>query len=78
MLFVFLVSSLFIDIYILNKDITFIPSTTSPLSPEDNPNVILIVMDTVRAKELSLYGYPKKTSPNIDKFAEIQHIDIVD
>ena len=34
------------------------------------PNIILIVMDTVRADHLSSYGYYRNTSPNIDKIAE--------
>jgi arylsulfatase A-like enzyme len=33
------------------------------------PNIILIVMDTVRADHLSCYGYFRKTTPNIDKIA---------
>jgi arylsulfatase A-like enzyme len=33
------------------------------------PNVLLIVMDTVRADHLSCYGYDKTTSPNIDRIA---------
>jgi arylsulfatase A-like enzyme len=33
------------------------------------PNVLLIVMDTVRADHLSCYGYGKPTSPNIDRVA---------
>jgi arylsulfatase A-like enzyme len=33
------------------------------------PNVILVVLDTVRADHLSLYGYPRKTSPNLDALA---------
>lgn len=32
-------------------------------------NVVLIVMDTVRADHLSAYGYPRATSPNIDALA---------
>ena len=32
-------------------------------------NVILIVVDCLRADHLSLYGYSRKTSPNIDAFA---------
>ncbi len=32
-------------------------------------NVILISIDTLRADHLSSYGYPKKTSPNIDRIA---------
>lgn len=30
-------------------------------------NVILIVLDTVRAQSLSLYGYPRDTTPNLRK-----------
>ena len=33
------------------------------------PNVVLIVMDTVRADHLSCYGYHRDTSPNIDQIA---------
>lgn len=33
-------------------------------------NVILITVDTLRADHLSCYGYWRKTSPNIDAFAE--------
>jgi arylsulfatase A-like enzyme len=36
----------------------------------DKPNVILIVVDTLRADHLGLYGYPKRTSPHLDKWAE--------
>jgi arylsulfatase len=33
------------------------------------PNVVLITIDTLRADHLSCYGYPRRTSPNIDKLA---------
>ena len=33
------------------------------------PNVILISIDTLRADHLSAYGYPRPTSPNIDRLA---------
>ena len=33
------------------------------------PNVLLIVMDTVRADRLSLYGYTRPTSPNLAELA---------
>ena len=36
----------------------------------DRPNLLLIVVDTLRADHLSCYGYVRKTSPNIDKLAE--------
>lgn len=34
------------------------------------PNVLLIILDTVRAANLSLYGYARPTSPFLDRFAE--------
>jgi len=33
------------------------------------PNIILIVLDTVGAKHLSLYGYPRRTTPNLEEIA---------
>jgi arylsulfatase A-like enzyme len=43
-----------------------------PLSapPAGAPNVILIVLDTVRAKSMSLYGYPQPTTPNLERLAK--------
>ncbi len=34
------------------------------------PNVIIILFDAMTAKNLSLYGYPRKTTPNFEQFAE--------
>ena len=39
-------------------------------SPDGIRNVLLISLDTCRADHLSCYGYPHKTTPNIDKIAE--------
>ncbi|MFQ5824315.1 MAG: sulfatase [bacterium] len=33
------------------------------------PNIMLLVLDTTRARNLSCYGYSKETSPNLDKIA---------
>ncbi|MFQ6104066.1 MAG: sulfatase [Candidatus Glassbacteria bacterium] len=35
----------------------------------DRPNIILIIVDTLRADRLSCYGYEKMTSPNVDLLA---------
>jgi len=43
------------------------PVVYSP--PQKRQNVILICLDTLRADHLGCYGYPRKTSPNIDSFA---------
>jgi hypothetical protein len=34
------------------------------------PDVIVVLVDTLRADHLSLYGYKRRTSPRIDAFAE--------
>jgi len=40
-----------------------------PPAPPEAPNVLLIVLDTVRADHLSAYGYNRPTSPTLDRFA---------
>lgn len=40
-----------------------------PEKSGSKPNVILITLDTTRKDHLSLYGYGRKTTPNLDKFA---------
>lgn len=43
--------------------------TPGPGAPERAPNVLFIVVDTLRADHLSFYGYPRQTSPVIDALA---------
>ncbi len=38
-------------------------------APADAPDILLVVLDTTRADALSLYGNPRRTSPEIDAFA---------
>ena len=40
-----------------------------PSAPTTGRNVLLIVWDTVRTNNLSLYGYGRLTSPNLDRLA---------
>jgi arylsulfatase A-like enzyme len=40
-----------------------------PLPAAGSPNVLLIVLDTVRADHLSLYGYPRPTTPKLERLA---------
>jgi arylsulfatase A-like enzyme len=43
------------------------------LQPPDPPikrDIYLLLVDTLRADHLSLYGYERSTSPNLDRFAE--------
>ncbi|RJP56125.1 MAG: twin-arginine translocation signal domain-containing protein [Anaerolineaceae bacterium] len=37
---------------------------------DSRPNIIVIVMDTLSARHMSLHGYPRPTTPNMDAFAE--------
>lgn len=41
-----------------------------PLSQYGVPNVLFIVLDTVRAQSLSLYGYERMTTPNLQRLAK--------
>ncbi len=40
-----------------------------PAAAEGAPNVLLIILDTVRAQSLSLYGYARPTTPNLQRLA---------
>ncbi len=40
-----------------------------PDRPTRSPNVLLLVMDTVRADHLSAYGYDRPTTPNLARWA---------
>src|SRR3989338_4516689 len=44
----------------------------SPNLPQagENMNILLIILDALRPDHLSVYGYGRNTSPNIDKIAE--------
>ncbi len=44
-------------------------ATARPVPAENTPNVLLIVMDTVRAKSLSLHGYHRPTTPRLEALA---------
>ncbi len=41
-----------------------------PPAPPGAPNVLLIVLDTVRAQSLSLYGYARPTTPQLERLAK--------
>jgi len=42
---------------------------TRPSITKEAPNVLLLILDTVRSQSLSLYGYDRPTTPNIDSYA---------
>jgi len=37
---------------------------------DESPNVLVIMVDSLRADHLGVYGFPKDISPSIDRFAE--------
>jgi len=41
-----------------------------PLPPDRSPNILFIVLDTVRADRLSLYGYERPTTPNLERLSK--------
>ena len=49
---------------VLSKLISHIENSTSSA-----PNIIVIVLDALTARNMSLYGYPRQTTPNIERFA---------
>ncbi len=40
-----------------------------PAPDAGRPNIVLLILDTVRAKSLSLYGYSRSTTPRLEKIA---------
>jgi len=46
-----------------------LPAPGARKASGDRPNIILIVLDTARADHLSVYGYPRNTTPNLRKLA---------
>jgi arylsulfatase A-like enzyme len=47
-----------------------VPRYAAAASPPDRPSILVLVMDTVRADHLSLYGYERDTTPNLRAFFE--------
>jgi uncharacterized sulfatase len=40
------------------------------MSSREQPDILMIVLDTLRADRLSCYGYRRQTSPHLDEFAQ--------
>ena len=41
-----------------------------PVAAASAPNILIVVVDTLRADHVSAYGYTRQTSPNIDRLAQ--------
>jgi arylsulfatase A-like enzyme len=44
------------------------------LKASSKPNIIVLLFDAMSARNLSVYGYPRQTSPNLERFAEHAHV----
>jgi arylsulfatase A-like enzyme len=55
---------------LLARDHVFRAPMPTPPGQAPPSNVLLIVLDTVRAQSLSLHGYGRETSPNLARLAE--------
>lgn len=54
--------------------VTFPRAIKNVFKSTDRPNIILIVLDSMSAKDLSLYGYPNETTPFLEAFANISTV----
>ncbi len=52
-----------------NASSASLPPATAPPSSVRRPDIVLIVLDTVRAQALASYGYSRNTMPNLEAFA---------
>jgi arylsulfatase A-like enzyme len=46
------------------------PQSTALKSDKKNPNILLVIFDTLTARDMSLYGYHRETTPFISKWAK--------
>jgi arylsulfatase A-like enzyme len=47
-----------------------IATAALPAAAQDSPNVLFVVLDTVRADRLSVYGYERDTTPGLRRLAQ--------
>ncbi|MEW5942137.1 MAG: sulfatase-like hydrolase/transferase, partial [Chloroflexota bacterium] len=47
-----------------------LPRALSLGQAAERPNVLILLFDTMTAPHLSVYGYPRKTTPNFERFAQ--------
>jgi arylsulfatase A-like enzyme len=59
-----------VGVYSLKPPLRASAASPAPDKLMTRPNVVLITLDTVRADHLSLYGYSRHTSPNLDKWGQ--------
>ncbi len=48
----------------------YLQEPTSAAGSADSPNILVVVFDAFSAKNMSLYGYPRQTTPLIEQLAD--------
>jgi hypothetical protein len=46
-----------------------LPASSIKKNGEGRPNIVVLVCDSMTAQNMSLYGYPRQTSPNLERLA---------
>ncbi len=64
------ISALILILSIILFTINLFPKPKTSLTEKKLPNIILITFDSLSATHMSLYGYQRKTTPNIEEFAK--------
>jgi arylsulfatase A-like enzyme len=64
------VPCLFCTTFWLLRHAQWAAAPTDAQVAQGQPNVLLVVWDAVRAADVSLYGYERKTTPELDRFAK--------
>ena len=59
---------LFVQIFLLSAALAACSPADAP--PPSRPDLVLVVIDTLRADRLSAYGYERPTSPGLEALAE--------
>ncbi len=66
----FLKLAAFSSLSLLYPDLFTQIRNAGSLQNPDLPNIIFLTFDAMSARNLSVYGYPRPTSPNLERFAE--------
>ena len=56
--------------FLANRGLGNLPGAQAAPGVSKQPNVVLVILDAVRADHLSLYGYRRDTTPNLNELAK--------
>ena len=54
----------------LNLPVTHPEKRQQILAQAQPPNILVLVFDALSAHNMSLYGYPRQTTPNLERLAQ--------